>query len=207
MSRVLAFDVPPGKPVLRGNDHYWRVILDLDDRGPWTVADIRARCDGKVESSTIRDFVKRLVAGGFASVDEQGPAGTLYRLLKRCLATPSLRRDGTPGLQGRGQTAMWNVLRGPLGRTGISAPEVALYASTETVRVAPSSAASYLKHLAQAGYLLCLREGKPGKPASYRLKPAMQTGPLPPLVLRTQIVFDQNRGEAVGPVEAREVEP
>ena len=205
MSRVLAFEVPPGKPVLRGNDHYWRVILDVGAGGEaWSVTDVLSRSRG-ADRSSVNDFVRRLCAGGF--VVEAADRQRHYRLIRSQLATPSLRRDGTPGLQGRGQTAMWNVLRGPLGRSGISAPEVALYASTETVRVAPASAASYLKHLAQAGYLLCLREGKPGKPASYRLKPAMHTGPLPPLVLRTQIVFDQNRGEAVGPVEAREVEP
>ena len=205
MSRVLAFDVPPGKPVLRGNDHYWRVILEVGAGGAsWSVTDVLSRSRG-ADRSSINDFVRRLCRAGF--VVEAADRQRHYRLIRSQLTTPSLRRDGTPGLQGRGQTAMWNVLRGPLGRSGISAPEVALYASTETVRVAPASAASYLKHLAQAGYLLCLREGKPGKPASYRLKPAMQTGPLPPLVLRTQIVFDQNRGEAVGPVEAREVEP
>lgn len=207
MSAVLAFQVPPGKPVLRGIDHYWRVIRDLDGRGPWTVMDIRGLTGGAVDLSTIRDFVRRLVAGEIAYVDEHSPQGVLYRLRRSPLATPRLRRDGSPALQGRGQTAMWNVMRGPIGRGGFTASDLVLYGSTETIQIAPATALSYIKHLAQAEYLVCLRKGKPGQQGTYRLKPGMHTGPLPPLILRSQVVYDQNRGEAIGPVEAREVEP
>lgn len=207
MSAILAFQVPPGKPVLRGIDHYWRVIRDLDGRGPWTVVDIRSRTGGGVDLATIRDFVRRLVAAEIATVDEHGPNGVLYRLRRSPLATPRLRRDGTPAIQGRGQTAMWNVMRGPIGRAGFTANDLVLYGQTETVRIATATALSYIKHLAQAGYLVCLRKGKPGQQGTYRLKPGMHTGPLPPLILRSQLVYDQNRGEAVGPFEAREVWP
>lgn len=205
MSIVLKFETPPGKPVLRGHDHFWRVIRELSERGAWGVRDIRVRCGGRVETSTIRDFVKRLVAGGYAEetciLDQQ----QLYRLLKSSLTTPKLRRDGTVALQGRGQIQMWNMIRGPMGRDGFTTKDLALFASTEEVEIKPNTASSYVKHLNEAGYLACLREGKPRQPAVYRLKPAMNTGPLPPLVLRSQIVFDQNREAALGPVEAHEV--
>lgn len=206
MSIVLSFTLPPGKPVLRGHDHFWRVMRDLNLQGPWSVPDIRALCGGKrVETSTIRDFVTRLAAAGF--VEEAGWRDNqrLYRLLKAPRVTPRLRRGGAPGLQGRGQVQMWNMIRGPMGRDGFSWKDLALYASTVEVEIKPNTAMSYVKHLAEAGYLACLRKGRPRYPAVYRLKPAMNTGPLPPLILRSQIVFDQNRQEAMGPVEAREV--
>lgn len=207
MPRVLTFYVPPGKPVLRGHDHYWQVIRDLH-RGPeaWSVADIRRRCGEGADRSSIRDFVQRLVAGGFAREADGVEGPPRYRLLKAPIATPCLRRDGSAGLQGRGQAAMWNVMRGPLGQNGFTAAEVALWASTDKVVVKLASAKSYIKHLNSAGYFVCLRKGGPRVPAAYRLKPALAE-PLPPLVLRSQMVFDQNRGEIVGPVEAREVEP
>lgn len=206
MSRVLKFEVPPGKPVLRGQDHFWKVILALDAIGPWSISELRARSNG-VHRSTISEYVRRLVGGGFVVANEVGVTGTMYRLVRKQTTPPKLRRDGTTGLQGRGQVQMWNMIRGPMGRDGFTFKDVALYASTETVEVKPATASSYLKHLAEAGYLMCLRKGGPGTPAIYRLKPAMMTGILPPLILRSQIVFDQNRGEAIGPVVAREVVP
>lgn len=210
MSRILEFEHPPGKPVLRGNDHYWSIIRELD-RHPlliWTISAVLSRSKG-ADRSSVRDFVRRLVAAGIAR--QQGTAGirdeATYRLLNRPIATPCLRRDGTAGLQGRGQIQMWNVIRGPLGRQGFTTADVALFASTDAVGVKRATAVSYVKHLLQAGYLLTIRQGKPNAPAIYRLKPAMNTGPQPPLILRSQIVFDQNRQEAVGPVAAREVAP
>lgn len=204
MPRVLSFDVPPGKVVRRGNDHFWAVILELNQAGAWSVADIKHR-SGAVDRSTIRDFVKRLVAGGFARVADVECDHPHYLLLKTQLATPSLRRDGTPGLQGRGQTAMWNVIRGPIGRGSFTYQDLALFASTQTAVVTQVSAKSYIKHLHRAGFLLCVRKGKVRTPAQWRARPNL--GKLPPLVLRGHIVFDQNTGAAVGPVTAVEVEP
>lgn len=207
MSRILAFEVPPGKPILRGHDHYWSVIRDLDLGGaPWSVNDIVGRSNG-AHPSSVRDYVKRLIAAGYAEAVDSIRSEDCFRLLKLQGAAPSLRRDGSGGRQGRGQIQMWNVIRGPISREGFTFKDVALYASTETVAVDQGSASRYVAHLAGAGYLHCLRKGRPRHPALWRLKPAMNTGPKPPLILRSHIVFDQNRGEALGTVEAREVAP
>lgn len=203
MSRAVTFAVPPSKPVLRGVDHYWRTILELDRAGPWGITDIRGLSNG-ARFSTIRNFVQSLVAGGIA--DTATLDGEVrYRLRQRPNATPSLNPDGTPRLGGRCQVQMWNLIRGPMGRDGVNHKDLALFASTEAVKIEPETAARYLRRLAQAGYLLTLRAGSTGSPAVYRLKPAMNTGPLPPIVLRSLIVFDQNREAAVGPVEGCEV--
>lgn len=207
MSRVLKFEVPPGKPVLRGNDHFWSVIREMDRAGEaWAISDIHAKTNG-VDRSTVRDFVKRLVVGGFVETDPAGtPEQPRYHLIRNQIATPKLRRDGTVAEQGRGQVQMWNVIRGPISREGFTFKDLSLYGSTEALAIKEVTAASYVKHLAAAGYLVCVRKGRSRQPATWRLKPAMNTGPKPPLILRSQIVFDQNRNEAIGPIVAHEVE-
>ena len=205
MSRVLAFQAPR-KPVLRGQAHFWAVMRSLDFVGPWTLDHVLA--GSNADRSTLREYVRRLLAGGFVSrVAFEDRPEQHYRIARQQSAAPVVRRDGTVGLQGRGQQQMWNVIRGPIARGGFTFKDVALYASTETVSVGPATAQRYVGHLAQAGYLAPVQAGKPGRPASWRLKPAMNTGPKPPLILQAHVVFDQNRFEAVGEVVAREVEP
>lgn len=201
--KTVRFEMLPGRPILRGKDHYWHVIRQLEDG--WAVSDIRRLSNG-ARLSTIRNFIRSLVEGGYvAEVPLQADGIVRYRLIKLSREAPSLKPDGSPRLGGRCQLQMWNLIRGPMGREGVSHADLALYASTEDVVVQTDTAARYLRRLAQAGYLLTLRAGKPGAPAIYRLKPAMNTGPMPPIVLRALFVFDQNREEAVGPVDGCEV--
>jgi hypothetical protein len=213
MSAILAFE-KPGKPVLRGIEHYWSVIRKLDDAGSWSVHDVHQQTSAR-ERATIANFVARLVAAGMA-VDtgetrrvreKHGRPGPLYRLSgPKPARAPRLRRDGTPASQGRGQQQMWNVMRGSLGRDGFTFHDLALWGSTDTVVVATATAKKYVQHLADAGYLLALRKGTTGKAALWRLKPAMNTGPRPPLILAAKIVYDPNR-KAAAPFEAVEVAP
>lgn len=208
MSVVLAFQTPPGKPILRGNAHYWRVILDLDRSGPWSIHDVDMRSRVKARG-TITDYVKRLVAAGIAvatgeTVVHRNLPTPTYRLTKRPLVAPNLTADGRQANTGRGQAQMWNVIRGPVGAEGFTAVDVHLYASTDEVAVSLETAQAYLRHLDRAGYLLCLRKGRGGQHAVFRLKPAMNTGPKPPMLLRTKIVFDRNKNAVMGPVEAEE---
>lgn len=212
MSTILAFE-SPGKPVLRGIEHFWSVIRELDVAGPWTVHDVYMQSNVG-DRSTVSDFVRRLVAAGMAVEGKErvavaGPSktATTYRLSgHQPMRAPRLRRDGTSADQGRGQQQMWNVMRGPLARNGFTFHDLVLWGSTDEIRVAKETARKYTSHLAGAGYLLQLRAGEPGKPALWRLKPAMNTGPRPPLILTARIVFDQNRMTAA-PFEAEEAQP
>ena len=97
-------------------------------------------------------------------------------------------------------------MRGPLARDGFTFHDLALWGSTDESPVARNTAQAYVQRLADAGYLVQVHAGGPQKPTVWRLKPAMNTGPRPPLVLRAQIVFDQNRMTAA-PFEAEEVKP
>jgi hypothetical protein len=40
-----------------------------------------------------------------------------------------------------------------------------------------------------------------------RLKPSMNSGPRPPMILRAKLVFDQNRHRLVGDIMAEEEHP
>ncbi|WP_279480307.1 hypothetical protein [Aureimonas sp. SK2] len=201
---MLEFQRPPGKPILRGNEHYWQVIRQLDEAGTWTVHEIDLQSRTKARG-TITDYVKRLVKAGIAE-----PTGEMrqhrnmttptYRLLKRPVTAPSLKADGTPSHLGRAQAQIWNVMRSPMARHGITVVDLALFASTEVVPIARSTAQRYADRLEAAGYLLV---GK-ASPKTYRLKPDMNTGPKPPAVIEARMIFDRNRGAIVGPMAAEE---
>ena len=203
MSAILAFE-NPGRPVLRGIEHFWTVIRELDEAGPWSIHDIDQRSNVS-HRSTIADFVRRLVAAGIAveqAEQRRAASGTRpgpkqakhYRLQGQPpLRAPRLRRDGTQAAQGRGQQQMWNVMRSPLARDGFTFHDLVLWGSTETIAVSTATAKKYVQHLAGAGYLNLLRQGGPRQPALWRLQPAMNTGPRPPLILTARIVYDQNR--------------
>lgn len=113
---------------------------------------------------------------------------------------PRVRRDGTPVVQGLAQEQMWRTLRmGMAGCAEVNARELAGMASTEKVRVSPIAARDYLANLHRAGYLECTQAGhgtgRGGIPARYRL--VSNTGPLPPMVCRSDAVFDPNLGKEI----------
>jgi hypothetical protein len=66
---------------------------------------------------------------------------------------------------------------------------------------------SFIQELRRGGYLLTLDDGGPAKPAIYKLRPAMNTGPLPPMILTAKIVYDQNRSQIMGEAVAEEAQP
>lgn len=212
MSAILAFE-NPGRPVLRGIEHFWKVIRELDDAGAWCVHDIDMRCRVR-NRATIADYVRRLVAAGMAAeTGEQrrnspyGRPAPLYRLHgNKPMRAPRLRRDGTVAEQGRGQLQMWNVMRGPLAREGFTFHDLVLWGSTDAISIGKETAKRYVQHLAVAGYLFQVRAGGANKATIWRLKPSMNTGPRPPLILTAKIVYDQNRNSAA-PFEAEEATP
>jgi hypothetical protein len=203
MSIVLALRVDPGIPILRGRDHTWSIIRDLTavDRdtlfGP---AVIHARSSG-VELATIRRELVTLERAGFlARVQVDGRA--LWRVVQRPTRLPSLSADGR--IVETGQGAMWNAIRA-LG--SFTHAEVALAASTEELPVSPVAAKSYVLKLGEAGYLKMERPATSKRQARWRLRPSMNSGPLPPKILRTKLVYDANRNEVYGLADAEEVSP
>ncbi len=186
-----------GEVARAGNDLYWEVIREAGANGRlFSRADVVGRFDA-VSSADIYRFLKRLEKGRYLEIVTTNPL--VYRLRRRPKETPSLRADGSPIHHGRGQLHMWNAIRS-LGN--FNALELMAAASTSECYVSHNTAKSYLQNLCRAGYLIVVDEGGPNKPATYRLKPSMNTGPKPPQILKTKIVFDQNRQEIVGDVVA-----
>ena len=151
------------------------------------------------------DYVRRLIRGGYVEVAgrQVGHNGAcMYRLARRPHEAPRLRRDGKPA-RPSGQRQIWNAIR---RMKQFMTVELAVTASTDECRVTPATAQTYVLRLAAAGYLAVKQPGKPGKPAIWRLRPSMDTGPRPPAVLRSRLVYDHNRGAVMGLIEADEEE-
>lgn len=157
-----------------------------------------------VSAATIRDYRRDLCAAGIVAVVTPASPRTsgTYRLVKdEGIEAPRVRRDGSRVTQGLAQEQMWRTLRMLAGDT--NARELAAHAGTPAVPVAELAAKDYLLTLAKAGYLLTTKEGKGlgygrgGVQARYRLKPTRNTGPRPPMICRTRVVYDPNEDKIV----------
>jgi hypothetical protein len=214
MSAILKLKTINGRPVLRGYEHIWSVILDLT-RGAETFtkhAVDQACCDPGDHG--VSDYLRRLIKAGIVAPAGEVAAGSggryrrkVYRLVRRQDDAPRLRRDGSEVMR-TGQELMWATMRHLL-RDGFTAKDLVTFASTDEISISEVTAKSYLKHLTAAGYLQCLQPGRPRHLTRWRLKPAMNSGPKPPKILRTQIVYDPNTNALHGPAEvvAEEVAP
>ena len=155
-----------------------------------------------LDLGAVRDYRRALVAAGILGVGVAStPRATgTYRLLKdEGLEAPRLRKDGTRVTQGLAQEQMWRTLR--LLTCDTNSRELAAHASSDKVPVAELAARDYLKTLFVAGYLLRTKEGHGtgagGIQARYKLKPSRNTGPRPPMVCRTRVVYDPNEDKVV----------
>jgi hypothetical protein len=159
---------------------------------------------GLTSPGAIADYRKALVAAGILAVASKPVLAThipgTYRLVKdEGLEAPRIRKDGTRVTQGLAQEQMWRTLRLLQGDT--NARELAAHASTQTIHVPEDAAKSYLGMLIKAEYLVLTKAGKGtgkgGIQARYRLKPSRNTGPRPPMICRTKVVYDPNEDKIV----------
>jgi len=206
MPKVLALNLDSCELEMRGFDRLWQVMRDIGQNSAvFTIKDIE-RHTRKQCFTIVRDYVRRLekakVLECVGQVSEGSWKGAKkFRLLATPRTTPSVDRDGQPSPRHKGQSQMWTAIRA-LDR--FTKHDIALAASTSDHVVPVATAAQYLKALKAAGYFLVAQRGGPNKPEILRLRPDMKTGPLPPRVLRTKAVYDQNRRKIVGPVEFEE---
>lgn len=204
MTIVLKLAATKGATPKRGFRHYWSVMMDLEMEGkPFTLQTIFDASSANRDD--IREFIKRLEMGGFivqcdASSTEEHRA---FRVVTRQSATPRVRRDGTVVESAGKQQCMWNAMRSPAYALGFTALDLIAW-TPDDVPISKDSARNYIQMLARAGYLLMVDKGAPGKLATWRLAPDMNTGPLPPMILKTKIVFDQNRHQVIGEAIAEE---
>ncbi|QDY99087.1 hypothetical protein FQ775_01145 [Nitratireductor mangrovi] len=198
------------EPLLRGQDHFWKVIRTLGADGRTFSASAVSACSQEPHTGTITTFLRRLhLAGIVADTGERQKAAngrqeTLWQLAKSPEATPIVSRDGTQTRQRSAQQQMWNIMRGTAGRAGFTYRDLIALGSTDDLEIADNTAKSFIQQLSRAGYLQKLDAGGPGRPARWRLRPAMNSGPLPPKLLRAKLVYDQNRERVTGDVIAEE---
>lgn len=177
----------------------WERLCLLD--GDFGIANLVC---GRESKETARDYLQGLERGGYLEVTQEGTRiGNVFtpkrwKLVKNVGAeAPRVRRDGSPVTMGLAQEQMWRTLRTLKGDT--NARELAAYASTEQIPVAEVAAKDYLQHLYLANYLQRTAEGKGrgkgGILARYRL--VSNTGPRPPMVQRTDAMYDPNLGAVV----------
>ena len=172
-----------------GQDGVWKVIRDLRR---FSLTDLYGRVSG--DRSTIKGYVLRLALGGFVTAVQDGDPLT-WELAIDQPETPRLKKDGTPAKEpGRGQENMWRTMK-MLDR--FTAAELARHASTDEVPVRENTAATYIRHLQGAGFVMldapAARGPKKGK-AVYCLDPRMNTGPLAPQIQTTDFVLVTSRG-------------
>lgn len=167
-------------------------------QAPFALADL---LHGGEDASTAREYITGLFHAAYlslrrAAVPRKLPA--LYSLARDVGAeAPRVRRDGTPVTMGLAQEQMWRTLRMLKGDT--NARELAAHASTPETPVRETAAADYLGNLHRASYLRVTKAGKGigkgGVQARYQL--ISNTGPRPPMVCRTDAIYDPNLGKTV----------
>lgn len=210
MSIVLKLTVSNPQRILRGQAFFWSTMRQLQAEGrPITINAIYMASNER-HRTTISSYVRRLEELGFVErtgevIATRSPKQAIcYRIVRDQATAPAVTKEPEPR-QGRAQQNMWNVMRRAKG--GWTASELALDASTDDVQVPRNTALAYSVRLQDAGMLVVVDMGAPGRERRWRLKGSADTGPKPPKVLRSRLVYDQNRDIIVGPVVAEEERP
>lgn len=211
MPIFLKIRVASVEPVRRGKDYWWRTMREIAaEGGDFTVGDVFGASD-EAHRSAVSTWFRRLEDAGYiertgaARRNMAGKNEPLFRILRKQSATPIVAREGVAGGLGLVQQNMWNVMRRQ--RDGWTASELAVLSTTDTVRVSRNTALAYSTRLCQAGMLAVVDKGAPGRERRWRLKGSADSGPKPPMVLRSKLVFDQNLSKVVGEVMAEEDRP
>ena len=167
---------------------------EIEDRAhPITRNSVCEYIGGLVEAG----YVKQLVANGQRDGSHKFAAAR-YKVLKMAAITPTFGKAAQPNI---GVLAMWRAMK---IRRVFDAQQIASDASQGGVNCELGTAKTYCKRLCAAGYLTVQRKPHTsGGLTGYRL--AKDTGPLPPAITRTKVVFDRNTGEMTPIQTAQEV--
>ncbi|WP_035061224.1 hypothetical protein [Andreprevotia chitinilytica] len=149
-----------------------------------------------IDGESIRKYIQGLVKAGYL---EKPPverfAPSTYLLVRdNGVEAPRVDRTGRAVNTGLHREQMWRTMR--IIRD-FTASELAAQASTEQVPVSLITARKYLHALALAGYLREITPAHGPAAGRYALTPSRYTGPRPPIVQRTQAVYDPNEGRVV----------
>lgn len=162
-----------------------RIWEKIRERKRFTARNIIHALPGNIHSDTTRTYLKSLEKAGFLSYEQPH-----YELIKdNGVEAPRVRKDGSTVTMGRAQENIWRTLRA-IGRP-VTTRELAAFATTEAIPVTHIATRDYVLNLNHAGYLNKY-DGK-----RFQLKPAMNTGPRPPMIQRIKQVYDPNLGRVI----------
>lgn len=188
---------------LTGRDAVWTIIRQLRQ---FSIIDIELKAEAhkdfeKVNRATIRTYLTGLEAAGYIERlprDKNVRSRLTFNLVKDIgVHAPRVNKKGESSSQGSNREQMWRTMR---ILNDFSALDLVAIASTEQVQINEVDAKNYLIHLNKAGYLKVLTPASNGGGlARYRLLPAMNTGPKPPMVQRIKQVFDPNLNMVMWP--------
>jgi hypothetical protein len=180
--------------VPRGQEGFWSIMRALDAIGPFSIADVDHETSGSrgAVDGYFRALIKAGVLKQVGTRPNKPTAIKLYRLTQRPQQAPHVRADGTEILSCRQN--LWRAVR---SLKQFNTGELAFAASTPELPIKRTTAIQFVSQLAAAGYLTKALSGH-GHEMAYRLKPAMNTGPLAPARLRINVVWDRNLKRVVG---------
>jgi len=174
----------------------WEAIRAWAGTGDGTfTASVLSRT-AKLEMSPIQDYLRGLVAGGWAGVAVQGGRGVenVYRLEKdNGIEAPRVRRDGSEVTQGSGNEALWGAISVLDSFTAQTIADIS--------GATPHTAKTYCLFLARAGYLKVASQGKGrgkgGVASVYLTVKSRISGPRAPMITRLKAVYDPNLHQVV----------
>jgi hypothetical protein len=173
-----------------GQEEFWQALGPLARRkGGFTGAE--AASAAGITGAAAHRHLLRLEKGSFAArggVTAEGEP--IWQVRRHPMWPPVLEADGTPSKDHLLRANLWRAAK--MVKT-FTARELALVASTEEVPAPLAKARRFCELLSGAGYFAPLEgPGRTGE-AEWMLKPAMNTGPLPPRICGVSLVYDLNR--------------
>ncbi|SDW75155.1 hypothetical protein SAMN04488041_103142 [Sulfitobacter pontiacus] len=196
MSRISATEAATSREP-QGRQPLWDEMVKFKG-APFTITDIFDQT--YINRHTIRSYLKSLALAKYVEriEPEEGAiredAAIKFRIIADPVPyhAPRLNRDGKPVSQGGGVENMWRTMR-MIGQ--FTPRDIAAHATTDIVSVTDNTAKAYCTKLLKAGFLKVVSKAQPpAKQAVYRL--IRNTGPQPPMIQRTQQVFDPNTRKA-----------
>lgn len=176
----------------------WRVVRELRR---FTLRDVMHRAS--VQEGELQTLLLGWAAAGIIEREdwgthtrrEDGTFGSGFYVLRRDtgIRPPRVDRHGHPVTRGLVNENIWVAVQ---RLASFDHREVLAIASTDQVRTTAWNVRSTIHAWYQAQLLELVTAARPGTPARYRLAPGCG-GPLPPMILRSRTVYDQNRGQVL----------
>lgn len=174
--------------------HMWEAIRAK--REGFTIQDVAATTDLSMEA--VKSYVTALKRGKWlAQINDTRTRGVMKRYVlvrDNGIEAPRITLQGQLVTQGLVQEQLWRTMR-LIGE--FDHRQLAAQASTPSHPVSLSATRDYLRHLAHAGYIRRVSGNRQGQLIRWAFNHTHYTGPRPPIVQRTQSVYDPNLGKVV----------